>query len=78
MHRKALVAVLVVLFSTVATSQSGAPPSVRVVNLPPVQPVTGNELLASQELLTLLLVHLSGVVPPGLAPPSVWRSSIRR
>ena len=66
MHRKALVAVLVVLFTTVASSQSGDPPPVRVVNLPSVQPVTGNELLASQELLTLLLVHLSGVIPPGL------------
>jgi len=69
MHRKALVAVLVVLFTTVASSQSGAPPSVRVVNLPPIQPVTGNELLASQELLTLLLVHSSGVLPPGLPAP---------
>ena len=69
MHRKALVAVLVVLFTTVVSSQPETPPSVRVVNLPPIQPVTGNELLASQELLTLLLVHSFGVLPPGLPAP---------
>ena len=67
--RKALVAVLVVLFTTVVSSQPETPLSFRVVNLPPIQPVTGNELLASQELLTLLLVHSFGVLPPGLPAP---------
>jgi hypothetical protein len=72
MRPKALVAVLVVLvvlLTTAPLSQSGTPPEVRVVNLPPIQPVTGKELLASQELLTLLLVQSHGVLPPGHNAP---------
>lgn len=69
MHRNTLIAVFAVLFTTAAASEPAKPRSVRVENLPPVQPVTGNELLALQELLTLLLVHQSGRLPPGLLVP---------
>ena len=66
MHRTTLVAVLVLLFLTVASAQPEDPPEVRVVNLPKILPVTGNELRTSQELMAQLLVHAYGVLPAGL------------
>ena len=60
-----LLSVFLVCSTSVAVSQVHTPRPVEVVNLPLVQPVTSEELRASQELLALLLVRMTGAVPNG-------------
>jgi hypothetical protein len=54
----------------------GQAPLVKVVNLPLVQQVTGEELRQSQAALELLLLRMYGVLPEGGTPPEAEECEI--
>jgi len=76
MKHKTVATLFALVFSMAALAQSEPAQPVEVTNWPAVQTVTGDELRDSREALLLLVMQLSGSLPPRAAPPMFQECSI--